>query len=222
MIKKNSISKGNSSGNLLSCTLRDCKKMTTILDSNSQSPVLEKAENLNVMRLPLLESLYKGQTCALKMLKELVIMSGCVGMTEIFKESRPSSPVLPRLTSLIVCNMPTLKRNITYPCKWPSLEKLKIICCPKLTVLPFTEDGAATITLIKTEAIWWGFVTNEDNRPRWEQVGLVRLYPTASYSVKKAAQVIDDKFDVNQLSSWCATAPRFGLSGESVGPVGGW
>ncbi|PWA93457.1 NB-ARC domains-containing protein [Artemisia annua] len=172
-----------------SCVIKDCKKMRTIVDDNTGGgSILDNMEQLHMINLPVLKNICEGPMQGLKSLKTLILcncpmltwvctygvilqlpeirhleVERCPEIKEIFNGSTNIvSPILPNLKKLILVDMPQLRSIlVSNSFEWPSLERLKILGCPKLKRLPFQKDGAVKLTSIEAEKSWWEALEND-------------------------------------------------------------
>ncbi|KAL8264908.1 hypothetical protein R6Q59_023038 [Mikania micrantha] len=166
------------------CLIQSCNNMTTIvggcdLKNKSLFPNLERLDANNMLKL---ERIWEGhvQVGSLSKLKTLVLckcpmmtmilcnvivqqlqelecleVQDCCRVEEIVVCSQNVSPyVMPKLRTLILCNMPSL-RKISTRLDWTSLESLKIEDCPTLKELPFDRNSAMGIQSIEVNVDWW-------------------------------------------------------------------
>ncbi|KAK9077034.1 hypothetical protein SSX86_005369 [Deinandra increscens subsp. villosa] len=162
------------------CLIQSCDKMTTIVKGSLtlNKSLLPNLERLDAKNMPKLERIWEGhvQVRSLSKLKTLVLCN-CPMMTMVFccdiasqlqelhyLEVQDccrvevivtcSQDVFPKLRSLILCNMPSL-RQISTRLDWTSLESLKIQDCPTLKELPFDRNSAMGLRSIDADEDWW-------------------------------------------------------------------
>ncbi|XP_024963449.1 disease resistance protein SUMM2-like isoform X1 [Cynara cardunculus var. scolymus] len=181
------------------CLIQRCNKMRTIVRSycTRDRSLLPNLERLDAKDMPKLEKIWEGhvQLGSLSKLKTLVLrkcpmltivfcnvivqqlrelqyldIEDCCRVEEIVTCSQDVSPyVVPKLSTLILCNMPSL-RKICSTLDWTSLETLKIHDCPTLKELPFDSNTAMKIQTIEVEEDWWKALQWSDSEVK-EQLG---------------------------------------------------
>ncbi|GFY89281.1 hypothetical protein Acr_06g0012210 [Actinidia rufa] len=107
-------------------------------------------EHLYMKNLPKLEGIWndRTKTASLTKLKTLVLIEKAVLTTG-------NMDLLPKLRKLSLRDLPKLESICSNESsKWSALEKLKIHYCPALHKLPFSEDNAEMLKLIKAEKHW--------------------------------------------------------------------
>lgn len=166
------------------CLIQSCKKMRTIVGDyhTRDRTLLPNLERLDAKDMPRLEKILKGheQLGSFSKLKTLVLQN-CPMMTVVFcnvivqqlgelqylevqdccrvehivMDSHDVSPyVIPKLSTLILCNMPSL-RKICSKLDWSSLETLKIQECVTLKELPFDRNSVVKLKKIEVDVDWW-------------------------------------------------------------------
>ncbi|XP_058188554.1 disease resistance protein At4g27190-like isoform X2 [Rhododendron vialii] len=148
-----------------SCLIEGCDAIETIVGT-SNSVVLPSLEHLFIKNLPKLGSILKGplQPGSLTKLKRLVL-TGCQTLVKVFppgsiqylceiqyleiekcdeieeviseSDARGNLRVLPKLKKMVLQDMRKLRCICAIETlEWPSLEELKILNCPGLSILP--------------------------------------------------------------------------------------
>ncbi|KAI3755095.1 hypothetical protein L1987_54889 [Smallanthus sonchifolius] len=166
------------------CLIQNCSNMTTVVGGchSPKKPLFPNLERLDAKNMPKLERIWEGrvQSGSLSKLKTLVLcncpmmtmvffnaivhqlrelqyleVQDCCKVEEVVMCSQNVSPyVIPKLRTLILCNLPSL-RKISTRLDWTSLERLKIQDCPTLKDLPFDRDNAKVLQNIEVDADWW-------------------------------------------------------------------
>ncbi|XP_076883885.1 disease resistance protein RPS2-like [Bidens hawaiensis] len=166
------------------CLIKSCSNMKAIVvcDRTVSRPLLYNMERLDAKNLPKLKSIWKGDVPpgSLSNLRTLVLcecpMLTMVFYSDIFNQLRElqhlevqdccrveeivmcsqdvRSSDIPKLTTLILCQMPGL-RKICSALDWTSLRTLKIHDCPALKDFPFNNITALTAPKIEIEKKWW-------------------------------------------------------------------
>ncbi|PWA91235.1 NB-ARC domains-containing protein [Artemisia annua] len=139
----------NSVNHIENCLVHKCSKIETIMQtarfSNVKFLVLSKCSYLKV-----LFSNNDGE-----MGIEYLEIRGCSSLEEInMKLTSGNGDVFPKLKTLILHKLPELKKIFSVRL-WPSLEKLGVYKCDKLTELPFNINGANNLKTIEVEKTWW-------------------------------------------------------------------
>ncbi|KAM7482040.1 hypothetical protein LguiB_006623 [Lonicera macranthoides] len=150
------------------CLIEGCNQIRAIADK-VDSPLLPNLEELYIKMLPLLISIWKvlpvphGSLYKLRTLK----IEKCSQMEELLVEPGNNATVyrdfLPNLESLVLADMPNLRRICAYgSLEWPALEKLQINGCPNLKELPFNKYVAKMLHSIQAEQSWWDALKWQD------------------------------------------------------------
>ncbi|KAJ9552496.1 hypothetical protein OSB04_016541 [Centaurea solstitialis] len=175
------------------CLIQSCNKMRTIVGSycTRDRSLLPNLERLDAKNMPKLEKIWDGhvQLGSLSKLKTLVLskcpmltvvfcnvivqqlhelqymnIQDCCRVEEIVMCAQDVSPyVIPKLSTLILCNMPSLRR-ICPRLDWTSLETLKIHGCPTLKELPFDSNTAMKLQSIEVDEDWWKALQWSDSK----------------------------------------------------------
>ncbi|KAI3755092.1 hypothetical protein L1987_54886 [Smallanthus sonchifolius] len=166
--------------NVKGCLIESCHNMRAIVvdDGTLHRSLLPNMERLDAKNLPKLENIWEGQVPlgSLSKLKTLVLVK-CPKLTDVIVHQLPelqhleiqdcgmikdivtcsqdATPyVIPKLTTLIFCEMPSL-RKICPTLVSTSLRTLKIHDCPALKEFPFNNNSAMTLQKIEIEKKWW-------------------------------------------------------------------
>ncbi|GKC12424.1 putative P-loop containing nucleoside triphosphate hydrolase [Tanacetum coccineum] len=139
----------NSVNYIENCLVHKCSRIETVMQtarfSNVKFLVLSKCSELKVLFSN------NGGEMGIEHLE----IRGCSSLEEInMKLTSGVGDVFPKVKTLILHELPELKKIFSVGL-WPSLEKLGVYKCDKLTELPFHIDGAKNLETIEVENTWW-------------------------------------------------------------------
>ncbi|GJY90749.1 disease resistance protein, partial [Tanacetum coccineum] len=141
--------------NLERLDAKNMPSLKTIWEGHMEKGSLSNLRTLVLCKCPLMTIIFCN--VIVQQLQELKYLEveDCYSVKEIVMCSQDISlNVLPKLSSLVLCKMPSL-RKISSRLDWDSLESLKIHDCPKLKDLPFDSNSAMKLRSIEVDADLW-------------------------------------------------------------------
>ncbi|GAB2294316.1 hypothetical protein Dimus_028526 [Dionaea muscipula] len=180
------------------CSLQECIEMKSIVGSNVSDAAFQWLKELRLRGLQELSSICDGavvsgsfsklttltfyecpsmvKVLSFEITKQLIQLhrlrvEACPGVTDIIEaEVPPSVGTLPRLEILELVNLNGLLR--IYPdgsFKWPSLQKIEMNGCDKLSGLPLGIENAPRLQFIRCRGAWWSKTASLDNKTNLEK-----------------------------------------------------
>ncbi|KAL1533451.1 Ulp1 peptidase [Salvia divinorum] len=182
--------------NLEVIDIRECEEIEVIFeDEGTSSLTLPKLKSLWLRKLPRLRKV--GILSGVLNL-EVINISECEELEEIFEDEGTSSLTLPKLKSLWLCKLPRL-RKVGILSGAPNLEVVDISECEEIEEI-FKDEGTSSLTLPKLKCLsLYGL-------PRLRKVGMLSGVPNLECIYVRNCGEIEDVFDDEERR--CLTLPK--------------
>ena len=99
---------------------------------------------------------------------EIIKVLNCKNLKELFKNESGQNifpdPIVPKLRTLKLGNLPKFKTLCRHEETWPCLEQVDMWRCKGLRRLPLTNQNAGTIKEIKGKSEWWDALEWDDHQ----------------------------------------------------------
>jgi disease resistance protein RPS2 len=90
---------------------------------------------------------------------EVIMVTSCYELEELFNydsgQNMALDPIVPKLRTLKLKNLPKLRSLCRHEETWPCLEQVKVWKCEQLRRLPLSNQNAGTLKEIEGESEWW-------------------------------------------------------------------
>uniref|UniRef100_A0A2N9J404 Uncharacterized protein n=1 Tax=Fagus sylvatica TaxID=28930 RepID=A0A2N9J404_FAGSY len=101
---------------------------------------------------------------------EVIMVTSCYELEELFNydsgQNMALDPIVPKLRTLKLKNLPKLRSLCRHEETWPCLEQVKVWKCEQLRRLPLSNQNAGTIKEIEGESEWWNALEWDDDETK--------------------------------------------------------
>ncbi|XP_042034861.1 probable disease resistance protein At4g27220 [Salvia splendens] len=182
--------------NLEGIHIRDCEKIEEIFeDEGTGSPTLPKLKSL---RLEELRRLRKVGILSSAPNLEVIDISKCEEIEDVFDDEGRGCLTLPKLKTLCLRGQPRL-RKVGILSSAPNLEDIHISCCEEIEEI-FEDEGTGSLSLPKLKTL------RLEGLPRLRKVGILLSAPNLEAINISKCEEIEDMFD--DEGRGCLTLPK--------------